>query len=84
MQNAWAGLYEYNTLDQNAILGPHPVISNLLFANGFSGHGLQQSVAVGRVISDTIFHGKSSVIDISNMSFQRVIDQKPLKEKNIY
>lgn len=84
MQNAWAGLYEYNTLDQNAILGPHPVVSNLLFVNGFSGHGVQQGIAAGRVISDIIFHGNSNVIDISKMSFQRVIDQKPFKEKNIY
>jgi len=84
LQNAWAGLYEYNTLDQNAILGPHPVISNLLFSNGFSGHGVQQSIAVGRVISDIIFHGNTNVIDISKMSFQRVIDQKPFIENNIY
>ena len=84
MQNSWAGLYEYNTLDQNAILGPHPVISNLLFINGFSGHGVQQSVAAGRVVSDIIFHGNSHVVDISKFSFQRVIDQKPFKENNIY
>ncbi|XP_065890055.1 FAD-dependent oxidoreductase domain-containing protein 1-like isoform X2 [Dysidea avara] len=84
LQNSWAGLYEYNTLDQNAILGPHPVITNLLFVNGFSGHGVQQSTAAGRVISDIVLHGSTDVIDINRMSFQRVIDQKPLQEKCVY
>ena len=45
--NAWAGWYDYNTLDQNGVIGPHGEIDNFLFANGFSGHGLQQSPAIG-------------------------------------
>jgi len=43
----WAGHYDYNTLDQKRDLGPHPEVANFYFANGFSGHGLQQSPAVG-------------------------------------
>ena len=43
----WAGYYEMNTFDHNAILGRHPEVANLLFANGFSGHGIQQAPAVG-------------------------------------
>ncbi|XP_004345258.2 FAD dependent oxidoreductase [Capsaspora owczarzaki ATCC 30864] len=45
--NAWAGHYDYNTFDQNVILGPHPNVSNFLLCNGFSGHGLQQSPQSG-------------------------------------
>ena len=31
--NAWAGHYDVNTLDHNVILGAHPKVDNLLFAN---------------------------------------------------
>ena len=68
---AWAGFYDYNVLDQNAIIGPHSTISNLLFANGFSGHGVQQAPAVGRAISELILDGSFIEIDLSRMRFSR-------------
>lgn len=49
--NQWAGLYEYNTVDQNGIVGAHPEVPNLVLTAGFSGHGIQQSPAVGRAVS---------------------------------
>lgn len=39
VQSAWAGFYEYNTFDENGIIGPHPAYHNLIIATGFSGHG---------------------------------------------
>ena len=48
VQASWAGLYEYNTLDQNAVIGWHPELHNVVHLCGFSGHGLQQAPAAGR------------------------------------
>ncbi len=81
--NAWAGLYAYNTLDQNAIIGAHPDVRNLIFANGFSGHGLQQSPAIGRAISELATSGTFQTLDLSRFGMDRVIDNAPLSETNI-
>jgi sarcosine oxidase len=81
--NAWAGHYAYNTLDQNAIIGAHPEVSNFYLANGFSGHGLQQSPAVGRAIAELIVHGEYRSLDVSALDVQRVIENRPVRELNI-
>ena len=81
--NAWAGLYAYNTLDQNAIIGTHPDVRNLIFANGFSGHGLQQSPAIGRAVSELATSGAFQTLDLSRFGMERVIDNAPLSETNI-
>ena len=83
LQSAWAGLYEYNIFDQNGIIGPHPVLQNLVLANGFSGHGIQQSPAVGRAVSEIILDGRTHSIDLSDFGFQRIVDGRPLRELNI-
>jgi sarcosine oxidase len=83
MERAWAGHYAYNTVDQNAVLGPHPEVANFLFANGFSGHGLQQSPAVGRAISEWITFGQTRTLDLSRLSYDRLVRGEPLRERNI-
>jgi len=83
LQRAWAGYYEYNTLDQNALLGPHPALPNLLLANGFSGHGLQQAPAVGRGLAEWIADGAYSSLDLSPLSVQRLVEGRTLLEKNV-
>lgn len=68
----WAGQYDYNILDQNAVLGPHPEVDNFLFMNGFSGHGLQQSPAMGRGLAEWITHGEYRSLDLSPFGYDRV------------
>ncbi|WP_449042469.1 NAD(P)/FAD-dependent oxidoreductase [Paracoccus sp. (in: a-proteobacteria)] len=79
----WAGHYAYNTLDQNAIIGRHPLVANLYLANGFSGHGLQQAPAVGRGIAEQIVHGDWVTLDLSPLGMQRVLDGRPRAEAAI-
>ena len=81
--DTWAGHYEVNTLDANAIIGPHPVITNLLFANGFSGHGLQQAPAVGRGLAEWIATGGYETLDLRPLGYDRIIRGEPLRELNI-
>lgn len=78
--NAWVGHYDFNTFDQNAILGPCPGLENFLFANGFSGHGLQQSPAVGRAIAEWIVHGGYRTIDLSVFAYDRLGRNRPVRE----
>ncbi|XP_061607322.1 FAD-dependent oxidoreductase domain-containing protein 1 isoform X1 [Phyllopteryx taeniolatus] len=81
--SAWAGYYDYNTLDQNGIVGTHPLVSNMYFATGFSGHGLQHSPAVGRAVAELILDGGFSTVDLSRLGFRRIADREPVLERNI-
>jgi FAD-dependent oxidoreductase domain-containing protein 1 len=81
--NSWAGYYEYNTFDQNGIVGRHPEIDSLIFATGFSGHGIQQSPAVGRAVAELIVHGNYRTIDLRPFSYERISAGRPIRELNV-
>jgi glycine/D-amino acid oxidase-like deaminating enzyme len=81
--NSWVGHYAYNTLDQNAIVGPHPEVENFLFANGFSGHGLQQSPAMGRGLSELVSYGGYKTLDLSPLGVDRILRNEPLLERAV-
>ena len=80
---AWAGFYDVNLFDQNPIVGRAPEVPNFYFANGFSGHGLQKSPAVGRGLSELILHGAYRSLDLSPLGVERLAENRPAPEKNV-
>ena len=81
--NAWAGYYEYNTFDQNGIVGRHPEIDGIVFATGFSGHGIQQSPAVGRAVAELIVHGDYRTLNLSPFGYERISAGRPVRELSV-
>ena len=81
--NEWVGHYAYNTLDQNAILGMHTSVKNFACLNGFSGHGLQQSPAIGRGMAELIAYGEYRALDLSPFNYERIERGEMLVEKAV-
>ena len=79
--NEWAGHYAYNVFDHNAILGPHTEVENFIFVNGFSGHGLQQSPAMGRGTAEYLTYGEYRSLDLSPFNYERISKNQPFIEK---
>ena len=79
IMRGWAGLYEVNTLDGNAILGEWPGLKGFYLANGFSGHGFQQCHGVGRYIAELIL-GINPTLDLSIFSPHRILENRPVFE----
>lgn len=81
--NSWVGHYAFNTFDQNAIIGPHPEVTNFYFVNGFSGHGLQQSPAMGRGTAEMIATGAYQTLDLSPFHIDRILAGEIFVEKAV-
>ncbi|XP_040182120.1 FAD-dependent oxidoreductase domain-containing protein 1 [Rana temporaria] len=83
VKSAWAGFYDYNTFDQNGVIGTHPLVQNMYFACGFSGHGLQHAPAVGRAVAELLIDGKFKALNLKPFGFQRFTSNRPIQERNI-
>ena len=84
LKSAWAGHLAINYFDHNAFLGAHPTVSGLLFANGFSGHGLQHSPATGRALMELIVFGGYRSLDLARLGLQRLLDNQPIRENMVF
>lgn len=80
---SWAGYYEYNTFDQNGLVGRLPRVSNAFVAAGFSGHGLQQAPAVGLGMAELIATGAFATLDLTPLGLERIAAKAPLVERNV-
>ena len=85
LQRSWAGYYEVHPLDHNAIIGPHGLLPNFVFCNGFSGHGLQHAFGVGRGLAEWIASGGTAykTIDLTPLGCERVLAKRPFQETNV-
>ncbi|XP_076780732.1 FAD-dependent oxidoreductase domain-containing protein 1 isoform X7 [Arvicanthis niloticus] len=83
VQSAWAGYYDYNTFDQNGVVGPHPLVVNMYFATGFSGRGLQHAPGIGRAVAEVMLEGDFKTIDMSPFLFNRFHLGEKLEEYSI-
>ena len=81
--NSWVGHYAYNVFDQNAVVGTHSLVENFIFVNGFSGHGLQQSPALGRGVSELLVHNEFRTLDLDPFGFERIENQTKFMEKAV-
>ena len=84
LTGAWCCHYDYNTLDENLIIGRTPAYENFYLAAGFSGHGLQQSPAVGRALAELITFGEYRAIDLARFGYERVPAGEAIRETNCY
>jgi len=80
LTGAWAGFYDHNKLDSNAIVGKHPKYENVYMASGFTGRGLQQAPGIGRALTELITTGSYQTIDVSVFAVERVLEQKARPE----
>ncbi len=80
---AWAGHYDMNLFDHNVFVGAVSEPGNFYLANGFSGHGLQQSPAIGRGLSELLIYGRYTTLDLTPLSFTRFLEGRRMVERNV-
>lgn len=83
VERAWAGHYDLNTADHNALVGPVPGMAGLLAACGFSGHGIQQAPAIGRGLAELAAVGRYVAMDLALFGIGRLAEGRLVLERNV-
>lgn len=82
MVRAFSGLFDFNALDQNAIIGPCTgTIDSLYLLTGFSGHGFVHIPATGRAMAELIVHGEFRTIDLERLGWRRIVENRPYRDR---
>ncbi|MFT4063991.1 NAD(P)/FAD-dependent oxidoreductase [Paraburkholderia sp.] len=84
LTRSWAGLYEQNDFDGNAIIGRWSGrCENFIVAAGFSGHGLMHAPAAGLAVAELIVKGRYETLDLTSFGYARVQREEPYRERGI-
>jgi len=83
LERGWVGLYDFNYIDHNAIIGGHPEMEGFYTITGFSGHGFQQAPAAGKCLAELITLGKYQSIDVSSLSIERFAKNELILEQAV-
>lgn len=83
VERAWAGYYEFNTVDHNGLVGQVGP-ENFYLASGFSGHGLMHSAGVGRGMAELLTYGEYRSIDLGPLSPRRLDTGELIVEDAVY
>ena len=83
VRSAWAGYYEMNLFDHNGLAGALPGWRNAWTACGFSGHGMQQSPAVGCALAAAMAQAPNPAPSLEALSPARVAEGRPLLEPQV-
>lgn len=80
VKRGWAGLYAV-TPDHHPII--EESVPGFINAVGFSGHGFQQAPATGRIVTELVFEGEASLVDVAPLSGDRFESDELLEERNV-
>ncbi|NBO04269.1 MAG: FAD-binding oxidoreductase [Betaproteobacteria bacterium] len=83
IERAWAGYYEMNRFDHNAVIGPIEGFSNFYCLAGFSGHGMQHAPGAGLALSEWMLSGAPKTVDVRALGHERLVNETPLWELNV-
>ena len=70
LRRCWGGLYSISP-DHHAIVGPVPNLEGFYLCNGFSGHGIMHSPAMGISVAEMIMFGESRTLNVSELKVDR-------------
>lgn len=74
IERSWAGMID-TMPDMIPVLGRTAKLEGFIFATGFSGHGFAMGPIVGRLLTELIVEGKTS-LDIQGLRFSRFEEGK--------
>ena len=83
LEHGWAGYYDDNAADHNAIVGAHPDVLGLYVITGFSGHGLMQCPAVSRGLAELILTGSFETLDLRPLRPERFLENDLILEQAV-